>query len=63
MFSCEFYKISKNTFFTKHLRATASMQLKFSKLGDQSILIFVKKILLKKQTKNFNILISLKPQH
>ena len=24
MFSCEFYKISKNTFFTEHLWATAS---------------------------------------
>ena len=24
MFFCEFYKISKNTFFTEHLRTTAS---------------------------------------
>ena len=24
VFSCEFYKISKNTFFTEHLSATAS---------------------------------------
>ena len=27
VFSCEFYEISKNTFFTKHLRATASEKL------------------------------------
>ena len=27
MFSCEFCKISKNTFFTEHLRATASKQV------------------------------------
>ena len=26
-FSCEFWKISKNTFFTEHLRATASERL------------------------------------
>ena len=25
VFSCEFYKISKNTFFTEHLRTTASL--------------------------------------
>ena len=25
MFSCEFYEISKNTFFIEHLRATASV--------------------------------------
>ena len=24
MFSCEFFKISKNTFFTEHIRTTAS---------------------------------------
>ena len=25
VFSCEFYEISKNTFFTEHLRTTASV--------------------------------------
>ena len=29
MFSCEFYEISKNTFFIEHLRATASVQPKW----------------------------------
>ena len=29
MFSCEFCEISKNTFFTEHLRATASICLCF----------------------------------
>ena len=28
MFSCEFYEISKNTFFKEHLRATASVKRK-----------------------------------
>ena len=27
MFSCEFYEISKNTFFTEHLLTTASLLL------------------------------------
>ena len=27
LFSCEFCEISKNTFFTKHLRATASVKI------------------------------------
>ena len=29
MFSCEFCEISKNTFFTKHLRTTASVLILF----------------------------------
>ena len=32
MFSCEFYEISKNTCFTKHLRTTASKTLTFSSM-------------------------------
>ena len=31
MFSCEFWKISKNTFFTEHLLVTASVNNFFSK--------------------------------
>ena len=27
LFSCKFYKISRNTFFTEHLRATASVRI------------------------------------
>ena len=30
VFSCEFYEISKNTFFTEHLRTTASVIFPFS---------------------------------
>ena len=29
VFSCEFYEISKNTFFIEHLRATASVHPKW----------------------------------
>ena len=29
VFSCEFYEISKNIFFTEHLRTTASDQVQF----------------------------------
>ena len=38
MFSCEFSKISKNTFFTEHLRVTASGCTKF----DAGNFIFLK---------------------
>ena len=33
VFACEFYEISKNTFFTEHLRATASAFTIESKLS------------------------------
>ena len=32
MFSCEFCKISKNTFFTEHLRMTASAKNPFERI-------------------------------
>ena len=34
MFSCEFWKVFKNTFFTEHLRATVSDQKRVSDTGD-----------------------------
>ena len=44
VFSCEFYEISKNTFFTEHLRTTASVfSLKKKKITFQDFLkIFAK---------------------
>ena len=46
VFSCEFYKISKNNFFTEHLWATVSLaltekQLKFQKTMDMVIRSFL----------------------
>ena len=33
VFSCEFYEVSKNTFFTEHLRTTASESKTFMRLS------------------------------
>ena len=64
MFYCEFYKISKNTFFTQHLRATASAGFTTGLLWKHELNLrinywsrFVKKVFLENlqisQEKNF----------
>ena len=40
MFSCEFYEISKNTFFTEHLRVTASELCQIPKQSLHPIRVF-----------------------
>ena len=42
MFSCEFCEVSKNTFFTKHLRTTASIlnTIVLSPLGSNHVTFF-----------------------
>ena len=41
MFSCEFCEISKNTFFTEHLRVTASVLFLFYMLWTYDIDIYL----------------------